>query len=113
MTLPLADVEKLVRDHADHLGPQLRNTKYVTPEVSAQQSCHLWTVQSCLSLWTPQGLFDPKIMPQVTTTCLLKEFAGMEAFEETVPLELTDGSFMWLRRFHSPASIPEHLLVFE
>lgn len=34
--LPLANVEKLVRDHADHLGPQLRNTKYITPEVRAQ-----------------------------------------------------------------------------
>ena len=47
--LPLADVEKLVRDHADHLGPQLRNTKYITPEVRAQRSCHLWTVQAYLS----------------------------------------------------------------
>ncbi|CAK0735256.1 hypothetical protein CVIRNUC_000551 [Coccomyxa viridis] len=73
VALPLADVEKLVRDHADHLGPQLRNTKYITPE----------------------------------------EFGGMEAFEKTAPLEFADGSFVWLRRFRSPAVIPEHLLVFD
>ena len=37
----------------------------------------------------------------------------MEAFEKTAPLEFADGSFVWLRRFRSPAVIPEHLLVFE
>ena len=64
VVLPLADVEKLVRDYADHLGPQLRNTKYVTPEVRAQQSHHLWTVQACLCLTTPYLMFDLRFVSQ-------------------------------------------------
>ena len=30
--LSLADVQQLVQEHAEHLGPQLRNTRYITPQ---------------------------------------------------------------------------------
>ena len=38
---------------------------------------------------------------------------GIEAFESIRPVELEDGSFLWVRRFESPAEVPEHLLVFK
>ena len=44
---------------------------------------------------------------------LLQDFLGLEAFQDVPPVELVDGSFLWVRRFESPAGIPDHLLVFE
>ncbi len=34
--LSLADVEQLVQEHAEHLGPHLRNTRYITPQARLQ-----------------------------------------------------------------------------
>ena len=34
--LSLADIGQLVQEHAEHLGPHLRNTKYITPQARIQ-----------------------------------------------------------------------------
>ena len=46
-------------------------------------------------------------------SCLPQGFMGMEAFEDVMPMELDDGSFLWVRRFESPAEVPDHMLVFK
>ncbi len=60
-----------------------------------------------LGLHPWQGAFS------TPSSFLVQDFLGIEAFGSIQPTEVEDGSFLWLRRFESPAEVPEHLLVFK